>query len=741
MKKVLALGTGSLMVGATLTGALALDLTDYPSPFVMDGKYDTSNAFVIGAKAASADTFAALDIVSNLQFESKVCGSGSGSNGGGSVSVSDGTSEQIPLGSAIAGTSSYQLDKGLDDGDVPTLLDSEITFQGSNYDVSEHLQLAQTVTSPTIDTSITSGDDDYETDVVMQVLKNGIKYYYAFDESIRLNTTDTDDSLKIQFLGQQLDVTSIDSASSFTAYVGAQFYLEVGDSVEVDSKTVTLENVGSGGDIVVTVDGVRETISSGNTETVNGIEIANDETFYEDSKDQRSATLIIGQDASESYSDGDAYVGEDEDDPNWVWNVGNLHTESSTTTSDTAEYSGPYFGISNDFTLSSADDNPPHAGECVDLPNNYLSVCFDSLTVADEDYIELETEATTSGEDLSDAISGFESTGAIVISTSGSGSDETLVIDVSTLTATPLSSDPSTETIYLHQNGTAVSGRGQVYVYYEDPDDANNVVYAGRIANVSSIAGAFYVDYDNTKGTDLVADVFTDDNLGSVNITWKPYDSTYLPNYQDNVTMWVDLDTANTSVLGASAGTEEAYELLSGTTAIGTEQQDMRTRYGIIIRNPESNGGNDKVVMEIPNDQVMANVVIKGRSSVVSGSGSGSDCEVAEVNPVTLEDKDVTDPTDYNLIVVGGPCANDIVEKLNFGYTCEGFREAFSEGEAVIKLADNGDKVAVLVAGYTALDTQRAGKVLANYKNYDLKGTEVVVKGTSLSDITVTSAE
>ncbi len=56
---------------------------------------------------------------------------------------------------------------------------------------------------------------------------------------------------------------------------------------------IKLESVGSSGAIVVSVDGVTETISSGNTETVNGIGIFNKETYYEDVKEQRYAILEI----------------------------------------------------------------------------------------------------------------------------------------------------------------------------------------------------------------------------------------------------------------------------------------------------------------------------------------------------------------------------------------------------------------------------------------------------------------
>lgn len=64
IKKLVALGTGSLMVGTTIMGAMA-DLSTYPAPFVKDGIVDTM--IVIGANAATMDTLGAIDIAASLQ--------------------------------------------------------------------------------------------------------------------------------------------------------------------------------------------------------------------------------------------------------------------------------------------------------------------------------------------------------------------------------------------------------------------------------------------------------------------------------------------------------------------------------------------------------------------------------------------------------------------------------------------------------------------------------------------------
>ena len=59
----------------------------------------------------------------------------------------------------------------------------------------------------------------------------------------------------------------------------------------------------------------------------------------------------------------------------------------------------------------------------------------------------------------------------------------------------------------------------------------------------------------------------------------------------------------------------------------------------------------------------------------------------------------------------------------------------------MIKLMDDGSNVAMIVAGYSAMDTRRAARVLKDYDDYALSGDEVAVTGTSLTDISVASAE
>ena len=124
---------------------------------------------------------------------------------------------------------------------------------------------------------------------------------------------------------------------------------------------------------------------------------------------------------------------------------------------------------------------------------------------------------------------------------------------------------------------------------------------------------------------------------------------------------------------------------------------------------------------------------------MVSTAEGASALEFQQIQVGTAKlDSDISDIAAQNLLVVGGPCANSVAATL-MGNPSD-CAEGFVDGEAILKLwsQDNGN-VALLVAGYSAADTRRASKVIANYKDYaeELKGDEVKVKGTTLSDITV----
>lgn len=77
LKKIVALGTGASMVGATIFGAMAADLANYPSQYIKDGKF--AGVLVVGDKAAAEDVIGVSDIAVSLQFAATKAVSASGS--------------------------------------------------------------------------------------------------------------------------------------------------------------------------------------------------------------------------------------------------------------------------------------------------------------------------------------------------------------------------------------------------------------------------------------------------------------------------------------------------------------------------------------------------------------------------------------------------------------------------------------------------------------------------------------
>lgn len=742
IKKIGAISTGVAFLGATLTGALAADLKDYPTPFVDLTAKKFNYLGVVGADSAAVDNLGLSDITAGLSAV-KVPGTG----GAGSVTIVGGVSEDIPIGSNIAATN--QLDKDIDDSDVSNLLDTTVSFQGTDYDVSEQVELGLWGSNNISIQSSLAGpfaDDDYKDRVVMVAATDAIKYYYSIDESIQLNKTKSSDAFNIKFLGKTLKITSIDSAAKFTANVGTENYLKNGDSVTASGKVVTLIDVGSGGNVIVSVDGVQDVIDASTTKSINGVEIKNDATFYTDTKAERSAWLITGTDATESYTNGDPYVGENKDDPEWVWNIGNLNTIGSTTISNSvtaainASNSGPFLGIELDHNYRDGSDKQAiEVGKCIDLPNNYVSICLDSLTVADTDYMTLQFELSENVDLTSDSnYPGYGTANTIHVKAGASDGIKLLQSSLANITK-----DTKTEELWIANQS----------VFYKNKDSSNKKTFAGNVTPATfNGAGTFaQLIFGNTKDTNLqlnlssgggiVSGAFTNYSLGIDSVGDSTTD--LLAGVDSIKTFWTSTVSAVTQ-LGVTKSSEEAGEVQWQTTNLGTKDENHRTRYGVVVKDPKSNGASDKVEFLIPGDQVQANVIVKGLSAVGSATGTSTGNAIAtyDIAPSGMLDTQVTTPSNYNLILVGGPAVNRLsAQFLGVTYPAYGEASGLKAGEAILSLKANGDKAALIVAGWAGEDTQRAATVLKNYEAYKgkLTGTEVKVSGTTASP-TIVSA-
>ena len=226
IRRMVAIGTGVAMLGATMTGALAQDLANYPQPFIdATGVFNDNTAIVVGANAAASDTLGAVDVAQRLQFDAKVPVSGGG--GEGTVVVSGGVTEDIPLGKAIGNDTTFALDRILDDDDIESFQDTQVNFQSKDYDVKDVFVITNKFggDSPSIEPSLSRSDDDYESNIFMEAQRASLRYYYVFEDPINVTKTKSSDSLEIKFLGKNLEITAVTTSSlgeGFTAFVGSE---------------------------------------------------------------------------------------------------------------------------------------------------------------------------------------------------------------------------------------------------------------------------------------------------------------------------------------------------------------------------------------------------------------------------------------------------------------------------------------------------------------------------------------
>jgi hypothetical protein len=722
------------LLSAILTALLAMspvlaamDLGDYPSFLFADNNLDAY--VVVGAAAKPADVVGAVDLATRLAGESYEAVDNSG------TTVSGGKSEDVNLGFNI----STDHKTSLDDDDLAGFQDTTITFDSSTYNVHDALTLG--TASPSIEVSRSeNGEDKYESNVYMEAARGSIGYYYLFDDTINLSKVDADTNLVFEFLGRTLTMVAVADENTFTLRVGDEYYLSVGDSVVVNDKTVTLNNVGSSS-VSIDVDGDTKIINSGTEKTVNGVKIKVDSVFSSDVMAERAAFLIMGENAEKQYDDADAYIGQDENDPDWKWDLGELIT--TTVKGDTADGSGgPTIGIVNDFVYDDYADNPPGVGECLSLPNKYASICYDSLTVDSDSYETVQVSFSTSIDvDEADAqgqIWGSSEDGVMIEVTSGSDSivlDE----DAAGWTSEYMSGDASTRTVYLVAAGLT----NVINVFYLDED--NDPVFAGNITPAGAQGTPVnwgFIDYKDTTGTTDIELAF-DGNKVANTLRLVAQEEHQDLAHNNDIYMWLYNNSAGTLVqLGDTADTKEADELVYGTGTnanIGTKDEDHRTYYGIIIEDPESNGDSDQVVLKIPGDVVEAKIVIKGPGTTTI-SGDTVKSVVPITNAVAKLDTEVSLPVGKHLVLVGGPGVNKLTATaLGLTYPTYGSSGLlpFAEGEGYIAVTDGVvevGKYAVVVAGWEAEDTRDACSVLQQFGSFatQLDG-NMAVKVTSVS--------
>ncbi len=695
VKKAVALGTGALMLGATILGASAANLSDYPTVFVKDGKL-TGTKIVVGAGAQPIDIVGAIDIAADLQAhavtQTAVTTSGTG------ISVSGGKTHEIALGSTLA--SEFSL---LKNAQIPSLVDEKISWNDHDIAVKESIDVSKMKI-------MTSADDKQfgASPVLGNNAPDAVEYLYTVGPDTNFNMSQVDannNPLKITVLGKDVEIQSI-GTNSVTMSVANEYYLNVGDSVTVDGHKITLKRAGTDA-VVVDVDGVVDTVSGLNTsKKVNGENIQIVSSFSTTDPTQGSASLKIGNKITETVNNGDPMTlfGEPDStiDANWVWHV------------DTATANELVIGADFNQILNSVSQPVKKIGDKLTLPNNYASLYMDSLTVpaaSDKlDFAFKQGVRINKYENDSDvANSVLNNMNALMIT---APKNDMLKVNVA---GTSTDTDvvyliPNTEGNETHMIGAYQTSDNNVKLFTRDTfaNDANATAEAAlNYVTVSDDQTTFAITYSGFATAPNTAAENENITIGA-SVTPAVTDDLNLGN---NATITL-VASINNKYFGADDTGYVAGDFLTSADFVVDKDYDYLTNYGVVIAAPKAQLDSEKFELVLPTDQVKVNTVVVGSSgSAVSAAGGSVTTET--VNPVGV-DFAVLD-TDYtmgsaNSIVVGGPCVNTVAAKL-LGNPAD-CTAGFAQGEAKLTMFPDGSKVALLVAGYTGADTLSATRAL-----------------------------
>lgn len=840
IKRIVALGAGATMLGATIMGAMAADLADYPEPFVKDGLWQSDALIVFGTNAAASDVAGSVDLAVTLQYAARTKKTVS-TAAAGAITIT-GDAKKIAKSTNnlefTTNESVSDIQASVTSADLTALADGSIS---NEYGTPTY---TQTIYLPNNGSLVFAADPDDDTSAAKPYLKitsdsnikdNTYKYEISFSPSLKSDHHAAGSSYlndirnkKIKILGQDYTIIQADHSAhsniALTFMAGA-----VADTMsEGETKTYTIEGV----DYEVTLDYVgstevkftvngETTLALAETEThrlADGTEIGIvDIMAQEFAGGLRKVEFNLGankikcHDANASNSTTQGIVTIGSEDMSSVKCDITLAKDEGVVAGDDVEITTIdfYYSAGSDLYLAAGESGADKAETAEAQAGNFLNKAFDfkfeGLEVGKTENIELTSSGSynyklkftnKAGVSYNQEVFALDSTVKFGRFT-GSTMYDIINNEVTAITDEKYFIVSKNEYSRIMQFKDLVPGAsttdnvGTIRIKDTGTGDLIDVAYSGSARegylrldgnefklNVSADtnAGVITVDFDgggSLSDAAMCPQLFSQYGAnitlcGWANVTSPSTPAGFIgPGYGENaLAITTEILEGGSSreiiVIGVIINSDSKIDLndsavvhsltVTGptyhTTSMAQEKDgsylyQWYSRYGAQVEVDRIGSGatqnNFKVVY--PDDQMFgAFFVVSGETTVSAVEAGEGVVTYYETNPIGVGmaklASDVADMTAYNLLLVGGPCANEAARTI-MGVTEATCLEGFEAGKALLKIYDNDGKVALLVAGYSADDTIKATTVLANWDQYVLSGTEMEVTGTSLTELTV----
>ena len=845
IKKIAAVGTGAMLLG--MSAAAAVDLSDYPRPFIEQGEF--SGSFVVGANAIGIDTVGMTEIAMSLQAAATVPIHEDGEVG--EVVLED--SFRVASGSTnLLFGRSLDIKSTLTEDDLDMLRDVTFTDEdGTSYDAQFRVNMP--VDSPiTFSNAELDRDEDPNFYVDFSAATSTWSFDMTFPDGVNFDDFKGE---RIHILGEEYvfgqgeDIAHEDGL--LTLYKsGVERVIEAGSpqTLTVDGESVTINVLGANANVdpataTILIGNDQRTVREGRFYTIGGVRVFIDDIFIINIPEERAqvrvflgADKLILEDEQEvrrtvGSTDerirgtnveftGD-YASEEDVTRVRVSFTPNEHRSdfSEVVNRDKAalalgeEYVDPVFGqIKFAFTdvvpgmTSAAKEHMSlrSSGDRMRLTvSNYNGVEYDLTVLRTQNRNQASTDPFDWAYDYyhtserPERIYVFEANGDDVAF--GFTDDYTVLLEDNRfivredgqseftrfMELTDIDQDDDVSKIRLLDLGTGndrewQTRSGETFAWDGtdtfEPDATGDYQYGVYSYDgvdygflVNSQAATPYVVLVEEDGDDRVgfavdnkfvtrrgAVLWFEEVAGEPEL-WLQEDSDFNADTPRNfehgvVTVAFDWDGDDLTTNGAGYLVYDGSDYVAST--VGTHWSDQVrlesnddvqhaiTVYGTTIAEDTDRGNVD---IFYPRERVYYNVFV-GPAAAGTGVGGGEGTIVGEaINPIAvgaaiLDTEAAGLVGTSNLIVVGGPCANDVAMEL-MGNPADCVA-GFTLGEGRIKLFENPDgTVSLLVAGYSGADTRLAARVLASYAQHEgrLVGDEVVVTGTTIANVDISA--
>jgi hypothetical protein len=671
-KKISAIATSVLMTGMTLGTAMAAGIK--PADLGGQGNF----AIVYGATAHSLDQTqaTAIDTALRNQFST-----------GTSVVVGDValTDDEVTLGGTVV-SGSTKISSPVKNNKLRNLLKEKVTWDDGSgddeYNIEEQILLS--------DMELVTNLDRAELEGVALTNRKGFEYRLYLDDDFNFATLASDNSLELPILGEDYEIIGVDN-NKITVTTSSETAMSVGQTYTLSNgKVVTLLGVFSGS-VEVLVDGTSKIISENRDAKINGVRVKVESIGYNsNAPDTSRAVLRIGEDLVKTYEHESAFIGQDEDDPTWIWSINTAKT-------GTGRFIGVKYAKN---TYRETDSEIQYVGGGYTLPNNYAAVTFDELANVDYQKVKVYFEEV----DLYGADDDAESM----------NDKNVLVIEAE-----------NGDSIKIGNSENDIKETNKLYVFINDSDSDEEVqVYAydndGEFSPSKKIRQVFNATYD-ADGI-VLADIEIEDTLLSLNLSdfgvggvlpANGMISLLVTHNGTSEVMKASMNATNLIGFGANEEDAEAGDVSFAKRDVSTKDYSYMDYYGIKISEGttvESEVDSDEITLSVPEERVYAKVSVSmGATTTSTGS----------VGNMIFRDTESSSYAGKNVVIVGGSCVNSAAATVLGVASDRGVPGCYADtgleaGQFLIKKGLLNGKTAIVVAGYEADDTVKAAQFLIN---------------------------